>query len=83
MLSGDCMDKAVSNAGPLIHLAEIERFELLNVFTKIYIPEKVYKEVCIEGMPGEREVRNAENIEVLSVTKEEVKNATGCKAGES
>jgi len=42
------MDKAVSNAGPLIHLAEIERFELLNVFTKIYIPEKVYKEVCID-----------------------------------
>ena len=66
------MDKAVSNAGPLIHLSEIARFELLKVFTKIYIPEKVYKEVCIEGMPGEREVRNAENIEVLSVPKEEI-----------
>ncbi|RJS84204.1 DUF3368 domain-containing protein [Methanophagales archaeon] len=76
MLSGDCMDNVVSNAGPLIHLAEIERFALLKVFTKIYIPEKVYKEVCIEGMPGEREVRNAENIEVLSVSKEEVKKVS-------
>ena len=76
MLSGDCMDKAVSNTGPLIHLAEIEGFELLRVFTKIYIPGKVCKEVCIEGMPGEREVRSAENIEVLSVSKEEIKKVS-------
>ena len=36
-------------------------------------------------MPGEREVRNAENIEVLSVSKEEVKkvsNEIGSKLGE-
>jgi len=66
------MDKAVSNAGPLIHLAEIGEFELLKIFSKICIPEKVYEEVCIEGMPGEREVRSAENIEVLSVSKEEI-----------
>ena len=32
MLSGDCMDKAVSNAGPLIHQAEIGEFELLKIF---------------------------------------------------
>jgi len=54
------MDKAVSNAGPLIHLSEIGRFELLKVFTKIYIPERVYEEVCVEGMPGEREVRSTD-----------------------
>ena len=76
MLSGDCMDKAVSNAGPLIHLSEIEKFELLKVFTKIYIPGKVYEGVCIEGMPGEREVSNAENIEVLSVSKEEIEKVS-------
>lgn len=76
MLSGDYMDKAVSNAGPLIHLSEIERFELLNVFTRIYIPRKVYEEVCIEGMVGEREVRTAENIEVLSVSKGEIEKVS-------
>lgn len=70
------MDKAVSNAGPLIHLSEIERFESLKVFTKIYIPGKVYEEVCIEGMPGEREVRSAENIEVLIVSKEEIEKTS-------
>jgi hypothetical protein len=42
---------------------------LLKIFSGIYIPRKVYEEVCIEGMPGEREVRSAENIEVLSVSK--------------
>jgi len=76
MLSGDYRDKAVSNTGPLIHLSEIERFELLNIFTKIYIPWKVYEEVCIEGMPGEREVRTAENIEVLSASKGEIEKVS-------
>jgi predicted nucleic acid-binding protein len=70
------MDRAVSNAGPLIHLAEIGEFELLKIFSKICIPEKVYEEVCIEGMPGEREVRSAENIEVLIVSKEEIEKVS-------
>ena len=59
-----------------MHLSEIERFELLKVFTKIYIPGKVYEEICIEGMPGEKEVRNAENIEVLRVSKEEIEKTS-------
>ena len=70
------MDKVVSNAGPLIHLTEIGEFELLKTFSRIYIPEKVYEEVCIEGMPGEREVRSAENIEVLIVSKEEIEKVS-------
>lgn len=73
MSNGDCMDKTVSNAGPLIHLAEIGEFELLKVFSTIHIPEKVYEEVCIEGMPGDVEVRNAENIEVSSILEEELR----------
>jgi len=70
------MDKVVSNAGPLIHLTEIGEFELLKTFSRIHIPEKVYEEVCIEGMPGEREVRSAENIEVLIVSKEEIEKVS-------
>lgn len=65
--------KAVSNAGPLIHLAEINCFELLKVFSKVYVPKTVYGEVCIEGKPGERELKNAEDIEVLEPTEGEVK----------
>jgi predicted nucleic acid-binding protein len=40
----------VSNAGPLIALAKIERFELLReLFGKIYIPQAVYDEVVVIG----------------------------------
>jgi len=66
------MDKAVSNTGPPIHLAEIDEFELLKLYSRIYIPKKVHEEVRVEGMAGEREVRNAGNIEVLRVSKEEI-----------
>jgi len=42
------MDKeGVTNSGPLIHLAQIGRFKLLSMFSKIYIPRKVYEEVGI------------------------------------
>lgn len=75
MLSGDCMDKeGVSNSGPLIHLAQIGRFKLLSMFSKIYIPRKVYEEVSIPDKPGEAELRSAENIEVLGVLESEVES---------
>lgn len=64
--------EAVSDAGPLIHLAEVGRFDLLQVFSRLYIPERIHDEVCIEGMPGERELRAARYIEVLKVTNEEL-----------
>jgi hypothetical protein len=49
--------EAVSNAGPRIHLSEVGGFELLQMFSRLYIPERINEEVCIEGMPGERELR--------------------------
>jgi predicted nucleic acid-binding protein len=40
----------VSNAGPLIALAKIERFELLReLFGKLCIPQAVYDEVVVTG----------------------------------
>jgi predicted nucleic acid-binding protein len=40
----------VSNAGPLIALAQIERFGLLReLFGKLYIPQAVYDEVVVIG----------------------------------
>jgi predicted nucleic acid-binding protein len=40
----------VSNAGPLIALAKIERFELLRkLFSKLCIPQAVYDEVVVIG----------------------------------
>ena len=70
------MVEAISNSGPLIHLAQIEKFELLNVFSKIYIPEEGFKEVCTAGKQGEKELKKAEkalsdlyNVSSLFVTK--------------
>ena len=64
--------EAVSNAGPLIHLSEVGCFELLQMFSRLYIPERIHEEVCIEGMPGDRELRAAAYVEVLKVTSEEL-----------
>jgi len=42
---------AVSDAGPLIHLAEIDSLELLAPFDTLLVPETVYKEVDTGGVP--------------------------------
>jgi predicted nucleic acid-binding protein len=68
--------EAVSNAGPLIHLSEVGSFELLQVFSRLYIPERIHEEVCIEGMPGDRELRAAGYIEVLKVSREELEEVS-------
>jgi predicted nucleic acid-binding protein len=44
---------AVSDAGPLIHLAEIDSLELLSTFDILLVPETVYKEVEAGGIPDE------------------------------
>ncbi|MFC7028716.1 nucleic acid-binding protein [Halomicroarcula sp. GCM10025324] len=42
---------AVSDAGPLIHLAEIDSLELLEAFDTLLVPETVYKEIDAGGVP--------------------------------
>ncbi|MFC3478870.1 nucleic acid-binding protein [Halobacterium litoreum] len=42
---------AVSDAGPLIHLAEIESLELFDAFDTLLVPETVYEEVEAGGLP--------------------------------
>jgi len=42
---------AVSDAGPLIHLAEIDSLELLVTFDTLLVPETVYEEVDVGGVP--------------------------------
>ena len=62
----------VSNAGPLIALARIKRFELLrDLFGHLLIPQAVYEEVVVKGAgkPGAEETASAYRdwIEVLRV----------------
>ena len=42
---------AVSDAGPFIHLAEIDSLELLATFDTLLVPETVYEEVDAGGVP--------------------------------
>ncbi|WP_020222957.1 hypothetical protein [Halarchaeum acidiphilum] len=43
---------AVSDAGPLIHLDEIDSLELLAPFDTLLVPETVYEEVEAGGVPN-------------------------------
>ena len=55
-------EEAVSDAGPLIHLAQISKLELLEkIFGRILIPEKVRKEVIDRGK--EKGLPNASVVE--------------------
>lgn len=42
---------AVSDAGPLIHLAEIDSLELLSTFDTLLVPETVHEEIDAGGVP--------------------------------
>lgn len=42
---------AVSDSGPLIHLAEIDSLELLSAFDQLLVPETVYAEIEAGGVP--------------------------------
>lgn len=42
---------AVSDAGPLIHLAEIDALDLLSAFEPLLIPTVVYEEIETGGVP--------------------------------
>ena len=71
MFGGACMRKsrrAISNASPLIHLAEIGCFNILDIWEMILIPQEVFDEVCKFEAPGSKEVRKSENISVHSLT---------------
>lgn len=73
MLNGAYMDEeAVSDSGPLIHLAQINKFNILSVFNKIFIPQAVYDEVCIAGKPGDIELHSAGFIDVCEVSNEDI-----------
>jgi len=68
------MLEIVSNSGPIIHLAQIGRFDLLDIFSKVFIPKRVYEEISIVDKPGKEELKKAQNIKVVMVSSKDVEN---------
>jgi len=62
-------EKAVLNAGPIIHLSEINSFEAIGIFYTV-MPKAVYNEIVRYGKPGSKELRESE-IEVIELTEDE------------
>ncbi len=44
------MSVAVADAGPLIHLHEIDRLSLLQLFALLHIPDAVWQETRLEDL---------------------------------
>ncbi|BAD85107.1 hypothetical protein, conserved [Thermococcus kodakarensis KOD1] len=68
----------VSDSTPLIHLAKIDRLELLReFFGEIIIPEAVYRECVLEGGNSEDAlaIKNAKWIKVEKISDEKLKRA--------
>jgi predicted nucleic acid-binding protein len=54
---------AVTDAGPLIHLAEIGRLPLLHVFEALHIPDAVWSETVEQGRVGEADTLGLSNVQ--------------------
>ncbi|MBI4170566.1 MAG: hypothetical protein HY514_02645 [Candidatus Aenigmarchaeota archaeon] len=52
------IEKAISDSGPLIHLAQIGSLKALRIIKKIYIPEEVYNETCSSNFLGSKEIKS-------------------------
>jgi predicted nucleic acid-binding protein len=63
--------QVVSNSSPIIHLAKIERLDLLQAFFgQVWVPVAVYEECLIEGKgrPEVATIEQASWLRVISVT---------------
>ena len=68
----------VSNSTPLIHLAKIDRLDLLKeFFGEIFIPEAVYRECVLEGKGSEDSelIEKADWIKVVRIKDETLKKS--------
>jgi len=68
----------VLDAGPVIHLDQIDSLELLSAFDKLILPEKVHEEISAGDMPSE-----LENLELERIESEDVEVFDDLDEGES
>ena len=58
-LNGDSMEiKAILDAGPIIHLSEIDKSVCFSLFSKVFVPREVYNEVKACNLYGNNEIES-------------------------
>jgi predicted nucleic acid-binding protein len=63
---------AVVDAGPLIHLHEIDRLPLLQLFTSLYLPDAVWSETVGQGRLADVDILRLKNVERTSVSSSDI-----------
>ena len=66
------IEAAVTDAGPLIHLAEINCLSLLRLFEHLYVPQAVWAEIVGYGRVEEVTLLQLENLERHFLAKAEI-----------
>jgi len=66
------MTSAVADAGPLMHLHEIDRFSLLQLFAPLHIPDAVWQETVDQGRLTQDDVLPLVNVQRSSLFPSEI-----------
>ena len=64
--------KATTDAGPLIHLAEIGCLRFLNSFDALHVPDAVWLETVAQGRISRTDLSNLQNVQRHSLAESEV-----------
>jgi predicted nucleic acid-binding protein len=64
--------RVVSDAGPLVHLAEIESLPLLSIFEGLHIPEAVWLETVGQERVSQTDVLGLGNVQRHTLSQTEV-----------
>lgn len=66
------MIAAVADAGPLIHLHEINQFSLLQIFSPLHIPDAVWFETVGQDRLTQDDVAQLDHVERVSLSQSDV-----------
>lgn len=66
------MRQAISNAGPLIHLDEIGKLDIMAVFDRLFVSGAVFTEATATGRVDEHQLQVLPNLDVYSVEVAEI-----------
>lgn len=64
------IQKVASNSGPLIHLAQINKLHVLDLFGEIVISNEVLEEVIKEGRIGSDSIKEIKNLKIIRLSDE-------------